>query len=171
VKKLKQPGENISLKTKKSEDPLVMEWLNAQINLMDSLRYLMENEIVQHGVRNLQTFVPVERSSLQLPLAEPSLAAQSQERGSMRGHSVEAAAAALQSMGNQFIAVPSTEPVPFELPQSKEHAPYLANHDESAAAAEDVEFDRNEQNKQLNEQKSPPAIEEEVDDEDVEAWI
>lgn len=65
MKKTKQPGENISLKTKKSEDPLVMQWLNAQTNLMDSLRYLMEKEIVQNGVRNLQAYVPAERSVLQ----------------------------------------------------------------------------------------------------------
>ncbi|CAM4031977.1 hypothetical protein L1N85_06520 [Paenibacillus alkaliterrae] len=82
MKKTKQPGENISLKTKKTEDPLVMQWLNAQSNLMDSLRYLIEKEIFQNGVRNLQAFVPVERNVLQggagsalpqeIPFAGPS---------------------------------------------------------------------------------------------------
>ncbi len=62
VKKTKQPGENISLKTKKTEDPLVMDWINAQTNLMDSLRYLIEREIVSNGVRNLQAFIPAERN-------------------------------------------------------------------------------------------------------------
>jgi len=61
VKKNKQPGENISLKTKKKEDPLVMQWINSQSNLMDSIRYLIECEIMQHGVRNLQAFIPMER--------------------------------------------------------------------------------------------------------------
>lgn len=61
MKKVKQPGENISLKTKKNEDPTVMEWLNAQSNLMDSIRYLIEREIQHYGVRNLQTVVPTER--------------------------------------------------------------------------------------------------------------
>ncbi|OMF30043.1 hypothetical protein BK133_16875 [Paenibacillus sp. FSL H8-0548] len=65
MKKVKLPGGNISLKTKKTEDPLVMQWLNAQSNLMDSLRYLVENEIAQNGVRNLQAFVPMERNRLQ----------------------------------------------------------------------------------------------------------
>lgn len=64
MKKMKQPGENISLKTKKTEDPAVMEWINAQTNLMDSLRYLIEMEIAQHGVRNLQMFIPAERNVL-----------------------------------------------------------------------------------------------------------
>jgi hypothetical protein len=64
VKKTKQPGDNISLKTKKTEDPSVMNWINAQTNLMDSLRYLIEHEIVQNGVRNLQTFIPMERNVL-----------------------------------------------------------------------------------------------------------
>lgn len=62
MKKLKLPGENISLKTKKSEDPAVMEWINAQTNLMDSIRYLIENELIQNGVRNLQTLIPSERN-------------------------------------------------------------------------------------------------------------
>lgn len=64
MKKTKSPGDNISLKTKKTEDPLVMAWLNAQTNLMDSIRYLVENEIRQNGVRNLQTYIPMERSGL-----------------------------------------------------------------------------------------------------------
>lgn len=66
MKKNKLPGDNISLKTKKTEDPLVMAWLNAQTNLMDSIRYLIENEIRQNGVRNLQTYIPVERTGLQV---------------------------------------------------------------------------------------------------------
>lgn len=65
MKKIKQPGENFSLKTRKNEDPLVMQWINAQTNLMDSLRYLMENEIARNGVRNLQTVIPAERTLLQ----------------------------------------------------------------------------------------------------------
>lgn len=64
MKKIKQPGDNISLKTKKSEDPAVMDWINAQSNLMDSLRYLIEREIAQHGVRNLQAYIPAERNML-----------------------------------------------------------------------------------------------------------
>lgn len=65
MKKTKLPGENISLKTKKTEDPLIMAWLNTQSNLMDSLRYLVENEIAVNGVRNLQAYIPMERSRLQ----------------------------------------------------------------------------------------------------------
>nr|WP_245247346.1 MULTISPECIES: hypothetical protein [unclassified Paenibacillus] len=52
------------MKTKKTEDPSVMNWINAQTNLMDSLRYLIEHEILHNGVRNLQTFIPVERNVL-----------------------------------------------------------------------------------------------------------
>ncbi|MBR2568430.1 MAG: hypothetical protein IKE34_04510 [Paenibacillus sp.] len=62
MKKMKRPGENISLKTKKNEDPAIMDWINSQSNLMDSLRYLIEREICQFGVRNLQTVVPTERN-------------------------------------------------------------------------------------------------------------
>jgi hypothetical protein len=41
-----------------------MQWLNVQSNLMDSLRYLIENEIKSNGVRNLQAYIPVERNTL-----------------------------------------------------------------------------------------------------------
>ncbi|MGN7454274.1 hypothetical protein ACTHPH_05610 [Paenibacillus pasadenensis] len=64
MKKIKQPGENISLKTKKNESPEVMDWINGQSNLMDSIRYLVENEIRANGVRNLQLFIPAERGIL-----------------------------------------------------------------------------------------------------------
>jgi hypothetical protein len=62
MKRIKLPGENISLKTKKNESEEVMAWINSQSNLMDSIRYLIENEVRQHGVRNLQQFVPADRS-------------------------------------------------------------------------------------------------------------
>ena len=65
MKKVKQPGENISLKTKKNEDPAIMQWINAQTNLMDSLRYLIENEIAANGVRNLQAVIPTDRTGWQ----------------------------------------------------------------------------------------------------------
>ncbi|MHA6481826.1 hypothetical protein ACX1C1_07965 [Paenibacillus sp. strain BS8-2] len=64
MKKVKQPGDNLSLKTKKNEHPLIMDWLNSQTNLMDSLRYLVEREISSHGVRNLQACIPAERNGL-----------------------------------------------------------------------------------------------------------
>ncbi|ANE48835.1 hypothetical protein SY83_10030 [Paenibacillus swuensis] len=73
MKKQKQPGDNISLKTKKTEDPAVMSWINAQTNLMDSLRYLIEIEVVQNGVRNLQTCIPMERNILSMQAADQEL--------------------------------------------------------------------------------------------------
>ncbi|SEN50193.1 hypothetical protein [Paenibacillus sp. OV219] len=77
MKKTKLAGDNMSLKTRKTEDPLVMAWLNAQTNLMDSFRYLVENEIMQHGVRNLQMFIPVERAGV-LSSGAPVQAAQAE---------------------------------------------------------------------------------------------
>ncbi|WP_020617138.1 hypothetical protein [Paenibacillus daejeonensis] len=74
MKKQKLPGENISLKTKKSEDPAVMEWINTQTNLMDSIRYLIENEIIQNRIRNLQTVIPSERN-ISLAMAEQAAGA------------------------------------------------------------------------------------------------
>ncbi|MBB6731526.1 hypothetical protein [Cohnella zeiphila] len=79
MKKNKSPGENISLKTKKSEDPLIMAWLNSQTNLMDSIRYLVENEIRQNGVRNLQTYIPMERAGLQDAAQQTAVAAEADD--------------------------------------------------------------------------------------------
>lgn len=122
MKKTKLPGDNISLKTKKTEDPLVMQWLNSQSNLMDSLRYLVENEISLNGVRNLQAFVPMERNMLQ-------------------GTSAQQQAAS-------------------------EYRPYAAGIEQMAAASEEA----------VAVEKAPsasapePVAEEEIDDDDIEAW-
>lgn len=64
MKKPKKPGDNISMKTKKNESPLVLDWINSQTNLMDSIRYLIENEVAANGVRNLQKYIPAERAVL-----------------------------------------------------------------------------------------------------------
>ncbi|GIP35757.1 hypothetical protein [Paenibacillus sp. J2TS4] len=72
MKKLKKPGENISLKTKKSESPAIMDWINSQTNLMDSIRYLIENEVRENGVRNLQNYIPAERALGVLPVSPAS---------------------------------------------------------------------------------------------------
>lgn len=99
MKKTKSPGDNISLKTKKNEDPLVMAWLNAQTNLMDSIRYLVENEIRQNGVRNLQTYIPMERSGLHEASQQIAVAA-------------EAAAVAEAAQVGQAASAPYSEPEP-----------------------------------------------------------
>lgn len=121
MKKTKLPGDNISLKTKKTEEPLVMQWLNTQTNLMDSLRYLIENEIVLNGVRNLQMFVPMERNILQ---GSPALQ------------------------------------------QTSEYLPHAAGMEQMATAAEYAE----EEEAAPEAPASGPAAEEEIDDDDIEAW-
>ena len=127
MKKTKLPGDNISLKTKKTEDPLVMQWLNTQTNLMDSLRYLVENEIMLNGVRNLQAFVPMERNMLQGSAA-------SQQPSEYRPH--------IAGMEQMAAAAESTDDV-----KAAEEAP-------AAPAAPAFE----------------PVIDEEIDDDDIEAW-
>lgn len=62
MKNPKKPGDNISLKTKKNESPLIVDWINNQSNLMDSIRYLIENEVTANGIRNLQNHIPAQRA-------------------------------------------------------------------------------------------------------------
>jgi hypothetical protein len=61
TKPARKPGENFSFKTKKTEHQAIMEWLNIQDNITDSLRYLIEREILSNGVRNLQEHIPSKR--------------------------------------------------------------------------------------------------------------
>lgn len=123
MKKTKLPGDNISLKTKKSEDPAVMQWINAQTNLMDSLRYLIENEINQSGVRNLQAYIPTERSTLN-----------------------SSGSAQLQTLNNGALSA------------NRELAAGSVSPEDSAAPAGPEQPD------------SPNTVEDEFDDEDIEAW-
>lgn len=109
MKKLKNPGDNISLKTKKSEDPAIMEWINSQSNLMDSIRYLIENEVRQNGVRNLQSFIPADRSLAVAPImatmghaaADPALHAASSSAAEVAAGSMPAADAAVVEAGEE----------------------------------------------------------------------
>lgn len=98
-----------------------MQWLNTQSNLMDSLRYLVENEIALNGVRNLQAFVPMERSRLQSSNS-PVIPQENEARPQ--------ASAGLEQMAASKEEAPAAPVVP---------------------AAE-------------------PAVEEEFDDDDIEAW-
>lgn len=107
MKKIKMPGDNISLKTKKTEDELVMQWLNAQTNLMDSLRYLMEKEIVQNGIRNLQAHVPAERSVLQGATNFPMGI---ETQAFVTGNEQSAAAAEIIEETEETLAVTETNP-------------------------------------------------------------
>jgi hypothetical protein len=132
LKKVKQPGDNISLKTKKNENPLVMSWLNSQSNLMDSIRYLVECEISSNGVRNLQTCIPAERGELQ----EHSRPDRPESADLGISADVGGATALSESAASEEVAAAAGQ---------------LA-----AASA--------------SETKSAIMAEEEVDDEDVEAW-
>ncbi|MGO4695537.1 hypothetical protein AB4Z50_14790 [Paenibacillus sp. 2TAB26] len=56
------PGKPYVLKMKKDEDPLIFQWLNMQGIYSDSIRYLIEKEIAENGLRNLQHFIPTKRN-------------------------------------------------------------------------------------------------------------
>ncbi|CAM4047902.1 hypothetical protein L1N85_19355 [Paenibacillus alkaliterrae] len=56
------PGKPYVLKMKRDEDPLIFQWLNMQGIYSDSIRYLIEKEIAENGLRNLQHFIPSKRN-------------------------------------------------------------------------------------------------------------
>lgn len=151
MKKVKQPGDNISLKTKKTENPLVMSWLNSQSNLMDSIRYLVECEISSNGVRNLQACIPVERGELQehsaLGRPEPTAIGDSTASGGIefqRGSTYSGESTGLRGSATLSESAASEEAA--------------AARSQLAAATEAESADMAEE------------AEEEVDDEDIEAW-
>lgn len=47
-----------------------MEWINRQSNLSDAIRYLIEDDIKQHAIRDLQEYIPAKRKSLESFFAE-----------------------------------------------------------------------------------------------------
>jgi hypothetical protein len=153
VKKTKQPGENISLKTKKTEDPSVMNWINAQTNLMDSLRYLIENEILQNGVRNLQTVIPMERNALTI---NPSL----QDRTLSAFHSEPFPKAAVAALGTRELQESWEEVMAGKsVKQEEPEHPIPSAHRIDTKPPEDAERPELE-----------PSDDEEIDDDDIEAW-
>jgi hypothetical protein len=154
MKKTKQPGDNISLKTKKTEDPAVMNWINAQSNLMDSLRYLIENEIVQNGLRNLQTFVPIERNILTsaLPFQDSALNVPFSE-----AFPTTASAAVLtREIGEAREEVSVAKSVQLDSPEQPIPSVYRTD------AKLPVTIERAE---------SEPSASDDIDDDDIEAWI
>ncbi|MFD2614706.1 hypothetical protein [Paenibacillus gansuensis] len=68
------PGKPVVMKTREDEEELVMAWLNLQNTYSDSIRYLIQKEIAENGLRNLQEFIPQFRSieSLKHQLATAS---------------------------------------------------------------------------------------------------
>ncbi|MGU3473141.1 hypothetical protein ACLBWT_18585 [Paenibacillus sp. D51F] len=52
------PGKPIVMKTREDEEQLLMDWVNMQSMYSDSIRYLIQKEIAENGLRNLQLFIP-----------------------------------------------------------------------------------------------------------------
>ena len=55
--------KNFTYKFKKKEDPNIIAWIEAQDNITDSIRYLIEQEILNEGIRNLQEYIPAVRKN------------------------------------------------------------------------------------------------------------
>lgn len=52
------PGKPVVMKTREDEEELLMEWINIQTTYSDSIRYLIQKEIAENGLRNFQEFIP-----------------------------------------------------------------------------------------------------------------
>lgn len=61
MKRMIIAGKNFSVNTKKDENPTVIDWLNSQSNLSDSIRFLIQQDIMLYGIRNLQQMIPADR--------------------------------------------------------------------------------------------------------------
>lgn len=57
-----KPGKPIVMKLKENEEDEVMQWLNMQDLYSDSIRYLIQKEIAENGLRNLQSYIPRNRT-------------------------------------------------------------------------------------------------------------
>ncbi|OME30701.1 hypothetical protein BSK63_17565 [Paenibacillus odorifer] len=56
-----QRGKAAAFKLREDEEELVLLWINAQSVYGDSMRYLIQKDIAENGIRNLQQFVPRSR--------------------------------------------------------------------------------------------------------------
>ncbi|MFD0871912.1 hypothetical protein [Paenibacillus residui] len=182
MKKLKKPGDNISLKTKKNEAPAIIDWINSQTNLMDSIRYLIENEIRENGVRNLQNYIPAERALGVIPA--PSAMAVSM--GALHpGASMETAAAAetvyppvgqaveeampveAEHDGAPSGESPSGESLPGESSEGKQTPEEIAYEPADASAVPpQVDVDP-----AASGEIAEVPIDDEIDEEDIESWL
>ncbi|QOK29993.1 hypothetical protein IIE26_26875 (plasmid) [Cytobacillus oceanisediminis] len=53
-KKVKKPGDQIPLKLKENEPEHIVAWFNAQDSFAASLRYLIEKDIMENGIRDVK---------------------------------------------------------------------------------------------------------------------
>jgi hypothetical protein len=56
-----QRGKAAAFKLREDEEELVLQWINAQSVYGDSMRYLIQKDIAENGIRNIQQFVPRSR--------------------------------------------------------------------------------------------------------------
>lgn len=52
-KSIKKPGSQIPLKLKENEPDHIVDWFNAQGTIADSIRYLIEKDIDENGIRDV----------------------------------------------------------------------------------------------------------------------
>ncbi|ADC52372.1 hypothetical protein BpOF4_21884 (plasmid) [Alkalihalophilus pseudofirmus OF4] len=52
-KKVKKRGESVILRTKKNEPNFIMDWINTQSNISESLRQLIEKDVAENGLRDV----------------------------------------------------------------------------------------------------------------------
>ncbi|QQZ64632.1 hypothetical protein JI735_33830 (plasmid) [Paenibacillus sonchi] len=55
-------GKTIPWKLSNDEEQAILDWFNAQTVVVDSLRYLVQKEIAENGIRNLQQILPQKRT-------------------------------------------------------------------------------------------------------------
>lgn len=53
-----KPGKPAVMKLREDEEQLVIDWINKQTVYADSMRYLIQKEIAENGIRDIQSFVP-----------------------------------------------------------------------------------------------------------------
>ncbi|MGN5651088.1 hypothetical protein [Bacillus sp. Brlt_9] len=58
----KIPGDNVIWRLKKNERKGILDWVNAQTNVTDAIRFLVEADIEINGIRNLAEETPSKRS-------------------------------------------------------------------------------------------------------------
>jgi len=53
-----KPGKPAVMKLREDEEQLVIDWINKQTVYADSMRYLIQKDIAENGIRDLQLSIP-----------------------------------------------------------------------------------------------------------------
>ncbi|HEX7063513.1 MAG TPA: hypothetical protein VF199_00465 [Bacillales bacterium] len=156
----KKPGDHIILRLKNNESPLILDWINHQSNLSDAIRFLVEEEIKAHAVRDLQEYIPAKRKPLEAAVEEA--ASEEVPSGPAQSSAVESEPVPMQGVTSEE-PEPKIQQTPDYVEPEEETEPQVKPEPETVAVGE---AESNQESEKQNEEN-----EDEYSDEIIDHWM